>query len=288
MPAWNELDCRPGVTPPHLGEIPVWDARKREAHVDAALSELEAALGHRFAQPDTLVRALTHRSLANERANEMARERAGANDGENGGEAAADNERLEFLGDAVVGLVAAESLYRRYPDLTEGALTRLRGALVSRRHLAEVAETLELGNYLRLGRGEERSGGRAKLALLANTMEAVIGAIYLDAGLDAARLLIESHVIEPSALMLRQQLQTGEGIGDFKSALQELLQARKQGQPAYRTTGETGPDHRKRFFVEVRVGGESLAEGSGATRKTAEQDAARMALERLRSAGERG
>lgn len=241
----------------------------------AGVEQLEARLGHRFVSRDLLCQALTHRSLAYEQSG-------------SGDPAPEDNERLEFLGDAVVGLVTAESLYRRYPDLTEGALTRLRGALVSRRHLAEVAETLELGNYLRLGRGEERSGGRAKLALLANTMEAVIGAIYLDAGLDAARLLIENRVIEPSALTLRQQLQTGEGIGDFKSALQELLQARKQGQPAYRTTGETGPDHRKRFFVEVRAGGESLAEGSGATRKTAEQDAARMALERLRSTGERG
>jgi ribonuclease-3 len=239
----------------------------------AGVEELEASLGYCFRSRDLLGQALTHRSLAYEQSG-------------SGDPVLEDNERLEFLGDAVVGLVAAESLYRRYPDLSEGALTRLRGALVSRRHLAEVAETLDLGNYLRLGRGEERSGGRAKLALLANTMEAVIGAIYLDAGLDAARHLIETRVIEPSALLLRQQLQTGEGIGDFKSALQELLQSRKQGQPEYRTTGETGPDHRKRFFVEVRVGGESLAHGSGGTRKTAEQDAARMALERLRNAGE--
>jgi ribonuclease-3 len=117
-------------------------------------------------------------------------------------------------------------------------------------------------------------------------MEAVIGALYLDGGIDAARRLIEARVLAPNVALLRQQLQAGEGIGDFKSALQELLQARKQGQPEYRTTAETGPDHRKRFFVEARAGGEALAEGSGPTRKVAEQDAARQAIERLRSAGE--
>jgi len=157
---------------------------------------------------------------------------------------------------------------------------------VSRKHLADVAEKLELGKYLRLGRGEERSGGRTKRALLANTMEAVIGALYLDAGIDPVQRLIEAHVLAPSAEKLRKDLLAGEGIGDFKSALQELLQARKQGQPEYRTTAETGPDHRKRFFVEARAGGEALAEGSGPTRKVAEQDAARQAIERLRSAGE--
>jgi ribonuclease-3 len=236
-------------------------------------ADLETALEHRFANKELLVQALTHRSLAYEQsgAGEVPRE---------------DNERLEFLGDAVVGMVAAESLYQRFPDLPEGALTRLRGALVSRRHLAEVGETLELGKHLRLGRGEERSGGREKRALLANAMEAVIGALYLDGGIDAARRLIEARVLAPNVALLRQQLQAGEGIGDFKSALQELLQARKQGQPEYRTTAETGPDHRKRFFVEARAGGEALAEGSGPTRKVAEQDAARQAIERLRSAGE--
>ncbi len=241
------------------------------------LSELETVLEHRFVRRPLLQQALTHRSYVcehggHERAvGELPRE---------------DNERLEFLGDAVVGLVAAESLFRRYPELTEGALTRLRGALVSRLHLAEVAEKLELGKYLRLGRGEERSGGRAKTALLANAMEAVIGALYTDAGLGPAERLIEVRVIEPSVATLRQQMLTSKGMGDYKSALQELLQARRQGQPEYRTTAETGPDHRKRFFVEARAGGEALAEGSGPTRKTAEQDAARRAMERLRSAGE--
>jgi ribonuclease III len=239
----------------------------------ADLGELEATIGHPFIRQDLLQQALTHRSFVAEHST-------------HGSEiAAGDNERLEYLGDAVVGLVTAESLFRLYPELPEGALTRLRGALVSRRHLAEVARAIELGRYLRLGRGEDRSGGRAKTALLANAMEAVIGAVYLDAGLDGVRRLIETRVIAPTVALLREQLTAGAGVGDFKSALQELLQARKQGQPEYRTTAETGPDHRKRFYVEARAGGETLAEGSGPTRKIAEQDAARRAMERLRSEG---
>ncbi|HTV16203.1 MAG TPA: ribonuclease III [Acidobacteriaceae bacterium] len=238
-----------------------------------ALDELEATLGRPFTLKDLLQQALTHRSFVVEHSAHGSAPLTG------------DNERLEYLGDAVVGLIAAESLFRQYPDLPEGALTRLRGALVSRRHLAEVARGLELGKYLRLGRGEERSGGRAKTALLANAMEAVMGALYLDAGLEAVRELIETRVIAPTVGALREQLSTDSGVGDFKSALQELLQARRQGQPAYRTTAETGPDHRKRFFVEVRAGGEALAEGSGPTRKIAEQDAARRAMERLRLEG---
>lgn len=243
------------------------------ATLKPGLEELEATLGQPFIRRELLQQALTHRSFV-------------AEHGAHGSETlAGDNERLEYLGDAVVGLVTADSLYRLYPELPEGALTRLRGALVSRRHLAEVAQELELGKHLRLGRGEDRSGGRAKTALLANAMEATIGAVYLDAGLEAARKLIDSRVISPTVTSLREQLTTGTGVGDFKSALQELLQARREGQPVYRTTAETGPDHRKRFFVEVRAGGEALAEGSGPTRKIAEQDAARRAMERLRLDG---
>jgi len=249
---------------------------------DSDIAELEAALQHRFADREILVRALTHSSIAHERAS-MARERDAANAQQD--PQREDNERLEFLGDAVVGMVAAEAVYRRYPDLPEGALTRLRGALVSRRHLAEVAQGLDLGRYLLLGRGEERSGGRTKTALLANTMESVIGALYLDAGLEAARGLIEQRVIMPAVAALHAQLATSGGMGDFKSALQELLQSRRQGQPVYKTTGESGPDHRKKFFVEVRAGGDLLAEGDGRTRKHAEQDAARRAIEKLAAAG---
>jgi ribonuclease-3 len=244
---------------PPSGESPAADA--------GAVEQLEAILQHHFAHPELLQRSLTHSSLAHERDSaESQRE---------------DNETLEFLGDAIVGMVAAEFVFRQYPELSEGSLTRLRGALVSRKHLAEVAEGLNLGKYLLLGRGEERSGGRMKTALLANAMEAVIGAVYLDAGLQAAQRLIEARAIAPSVAALREQLTADAGMGDFKSALQELLQAGKQGQPEYRTTGETGPDHRKRFLVEVRVAGNALAEGEGSTRKHAEQDAARRAIEKL-------
>jgi ribonuclease-3 len=233
----------------------------------SAIDALETLLNHRFSHRELLRRAITHSSLAHER---------GALEPQ-----CEDNETLEFLGDAVVGMVAAEHVFRLYPELSEGDLTRLRGALVSRRHLAEVAAGLDLGRFLLLGRGEERSGGRTKTALLANAMEAIIGALYLDAGLEAARALIDAHVVAPVVTVLREQLTARGGMGDFKSVLQELLQAQKQGQPDYRITAETGPDHRKRFFVEVRVAGAVLAEGEGRTRKHAEQDAARRAIDKL-------
>jgi ribonuclease-3 len=241
-----------------------------ETAVPASLGELEARLGHSFANRTLLEQALTHRSLTREGTQESGVEPRRE-----------DNERLEFLGDAVVGLAAAESLYLRYSELAEGDLTRLRGTLVSRRHLGQVAMQLELGKYLLLGRSEERSGGRAKNALLANAMEAVLGALFLDAGMDAARRVVDEHVIGPSVAELREQLLAGAGIGDFKSGLQELLQARKLGQPEYRTTAESGPDHSKQFFVEARCGDRVLAIGAGRNRKLAEQEAARRALEML-------
>jgi ribonuclease-3 len=243
--------------------------------VPARLEELESRLGHRFANRKLLNQALMHRSLTRE-----------STPGGGAGAEAEDNERLEFLGDAVVGLAAAGSLYLRYPELSEGDLTRLRGALVSRRHLGQVALQMDLGRYLLLGRSEENSGGRSKPALLANAMEAVLGALFLDAGLEAARRAVDRLVIDPSAEALRRQLVSGAGIGDYKSGLQELLQARRRGQPEYRTTAESGPDHCKQFFVEVRCHGEVLATGTGRNRKLAEQDAARQALDTLGETGE--
>jgi ribonuclease-3 len=235
--------------------------------------ELETALGHRFENKELLIQALTHGSLGHEK--------------DPSGEAPrVDNERLEFLGDAVVGMMVAESLYSRFPHLAEGALTRMRATLVSRKHLAEVGAALELGKHLRMGFLEERSGGREKRALLANGLEAVIGALYLDAGIEAARMLIEARILAPHVERLHRQLQAGEGIGDFKSELQKFLQARKQGEPEYRTKAETGPPHQKQFFVEALSGEEVLAEGSGLSRKAAQQDAARRAMEKLRGAGE--
>jgi ribonuclease III len=253
----------------------------------SGVPELETLLGHRFAQPELLKRALTHRSLAYEQ------RLAGAETGEaaasnviDSSDPSSDNEQLEFLGDAVVGLLVAEELCRRYPDLNEGSLTRLRAELVSRRYLGSVAARLNLGGYLLLGRGEERSGGRHKNALLANGIEAVIGALYLDAGIEAARTFVVREVIDPVAAGLRDKMLGGSSIGDHKSALQEILQSQKQGQPEYSVKAESGPDHRKRFLVEVSIAGNGpgskpLARGVGSTKKKAEQEAARRAIIKL-------
>lgn len=261
--------------------------------MEQRIEPLETAIDYRFSRPELLRLALTHRSSVHEGRTHEGRQHDGLLrpeplPPEPSREAAQprqitreDNETLEFLGDAVVGLVTAEVLFRRYPELSEGSLTRLRGALVSRRHLATVAEAIGLGSFLRLGRGEERSGGRAKTALLANAMEAVVAAIYLDGGLEPARRLIEARVVAPSVADLRARLTAADAMGDFKSALQEILQARHQGQPEYRKIRETGPDHRKHFEVEVLAGGQVLGAGEGPTRKYAEQDAARKALARL-------
>jgi ribonuclease-3 len=242
--------------------------------------EVESLLQHTFAQPELLTRALTHRSLAYEK--KLAEsELPGAPD-----DPKADNEQLEFLGDAVVGFLVAEELCRRYPELHEGELTRLRAELVSRKHLGQVAARLNLGAYMLLGKGEERSGGRKKSALLANCIEAVMAALYLDGGIKTARSFVLREIVEPAAPSLRDQLRGGQAIGDYKSALQELLQARKQGQPDYAVKAENGPDHRKRFLVEVfaregGVRGKPLARGVGTTIKKAEQEAARRAIARL-------
>ncbi len=250
-----------------------------------ALQILERALGHKFAQEHLLVQALTHSSLAHEFQLAEA--------GEPGQTPPEDNEQMEFLGDAVIGLLVAEFLFKRFPELSEGELTRLRAALVSRKYLGQVGARLKLGKYLRLGKGEERSGGRKKSALLANCIEAVIAALYLDAGLAATRTFVEREIITPSVMELKTELLEGRSIGDHKSALQEYLQAQKGSQPVYVVKGESGPDHRKRFTVEVRLPengahGKALARGTGTTKKKAEQEAARRALEKLSAAASHG
>jgi len=248
--------------------------------VETDLTELEAALGHRFGSPELLLRALTHRSLAHELEQADGAIRA----------AAEDNERLEFLGDAVLGLVVAEALFAAYPEWREGELTRMRSGLVSRQHMAQVAEAVGLGKHLRLSRGEERSGLRRKSTVLSNTMEAVMGALFLDAGLEPVRAFVRTQVMGKMAERLALELRSGEALGNYKSALQERLQAARAGTPVYRVKSESGPDHHKRFLVEVRFKGEPgqpgkpLARGMGHTKKHAEQDAARRALERLSNA----
>lgn len=246
-----------------------------------SLAELEAALGHGFARPELLVRALTHRSLANQRAQEKPEKQEGP---------AGDNERLEFLGDAVLGLVVGEALFLLHPEWTEGELTRVRAQLVSRQHMAEVAMEIGLGDHLRLSRGEDRSGLRSKSTVLSNTMEAVIGALFLDGGLEPARAVARRYVMGEVVEHLAEELRSGAALGNYKSALQEHLQAARAGTPVYKIKSESGPDHRKRFLVEVRLKpasgepGKALARGTGSTKKHAEQDAARRALARLSAA----
>jgi ribonuclease III len=208
--------------------------------LEAALAELETALGYGFAHPELLVRALTHRSLANERALE---------EGGSGEKAEGDNERLEFLGDAVLGLVVGEALFLLHPEWSEGELTRARAHLVSRQHMAEVAAQIGLGSHLRLSRGEDRSGLRRKSTVLSNTMEAVIGALFLDGGLEAVRAFTQRYVIGDAVEQLAKELKSGAALGNYKSALQERLQASRAGTPVYRVKSESGPDHHKRFLV---------------------------------------
>jgi ribonuclease-3 len=241
-----------------------------------------------------LVCALTHRSLAHELALAEGSIHA-ADDIQAAGDVRPagreDNERLEYLGDAVLGLVVAEALYAAHPEWNEGELTRIRSGLVSRQRMAQVAETVGLSKHLRLSRGEERSGLRLKSTVLSNTMEAVMGALYLDGGLEPVRAFVRGQVMGEAADRLALELRSGAALGNYKSALQERLQAAHAGAPYYRIKNESGPDHRKVFVVEVRVKGAAgergkpLARGMGSTIKFAEQDAARRALDRLEAAG---
>jgi len=252
--------------------------RSEPAETVGVVSPPDQLLGHRFRNPALLGWALTHRSLSYERDPEQSSKPSG------------DNEQLEFVGDAVLGLVVAEALFRRFPGSREGELTRLRASLISRKHLAAVAARIHLGGLLRLGRGEEQSGGRQKPALLSNALEAVIAALYLDGGLEVARSFIDRVVITPSLpdleLALTSDSKLTGAIGDHKSALQEYMQASGAGQPLYVLTAQSGPDHRKTFRVQVRLeapGGAShtIAEAEATSKKQAQQQAARIALEHL-------
>jgi len=259
-----------------------------EASVETTLADLESVLGYTFTSRALLVRSLTHRSLANEKAMEERTPDSRAVEGSQQVEARLDdNERLEFLGDAVLGLVVAEGLFHDHPEWHEGELTRVRAQLVSRNHMAEVARDIGLGSYLRLSKGEERGGLRSKSTVLSNSMEAVLGAMLLDGGLEPVRRFARQYVMGAVVEYLAAELRSGAALGNFKSALQEYLQAERAGTPVYRLKSESGPDHRKRFMVEVRLRpseqepGKPLARGIGSTKKLAEQDAARLALVRL-------
>ncbi len=234
------------------------------------LDNLEEAVGHQFANHALLEQALTHSSFARESA-----------------EPAADNEQLEFLGDAVLQLVASQELFQRFPAYREGELSKLRAHLVNANHLLHCAHRLQLGSYLRLGRGEEKTGGRHKAALLADAVEALLAALYLDGGLFVARSFVLSHILEPEL----ERLSTTQGevlVADHKSRLQELLCASGRPEPRYEMVTEDGPAHRKNFTMQVIVLNSGNQEefataGSGNTKKAASQAAAKKALERLQS-----
>ena len=230
-------------------------------------------MGYEFPHPELLYQALTHSSHAREM--ETVRDAARVR----------DNEQLEFLGDAVLGLVTTEELFNRFPDFSEGELSKLRAHLVSEKHLIRVAQQLELGRYLHLGRGEEKSGGRNKTALLVDALEAVLGAMYLDGGLEVARQFVLRHVVSPE---LERIQSGGMPVTDYKSALQEKLQAVGRPQPAYVLVKEQGPEHNKTFTVEARLHAldeqgktDFIGRAEGTTKKNAEQDAARQVLEYL-------
>src|SRR5437867_5126717 len=230
-----------------------------------ALTELEFELAYKFKNADLLGQALTHSSHANEKST-----------------GPGDNEQLEFLGDAVLGFLVSDFLFRAHPSLTEGQLSKLKGFFVSSANLVKYAERVHLGDYLQLGKGEEKTGGRTKQALLVDGLEAILGAIYLDGGIDEARRVM-LRFFEPQ---IEEVEESERQLTDFKTELQEQLQARHLGPAEYSLASEEGPDHQKLFTVEVIIDGEPAARGVGLTKKAAEQAAARQALGRVWAAQE--
>jgi ribonuclease III len=218
-------------------------------------------LGVSFRQDSRLEQAFVHPSYLNE----------------NPLFAQPSNERLEFLGDAILNFIVTENLYREFPDLPEGALTEIRASLVCRDTLAELAASLKLGNWLLLGQGEEANGGRSKPSNLANTMEALIGALYLEQGLVQAKRFVLRQ-LKPQL----EKVKAGKITPNYKALLQELIQGQKRPAPVYHLVESTGPDHNKQFITEILVEGEALGRGEGRTKKAAESQAAKAAWEKLR------
>ncbi|MBR3972386.1 MAG: ribonuclease III [Oscillospiraceae bacterium] len=222
------------------------------------MKDLEAAIGYRFKNITLLQNALTHSSYANERWHNSLM----------------SNERLEFLGDSILGMVVAEYLYKSFPDRPEGELTRMRADMVCEKTLAAVAARIDLGRHLLLGNGEEQGGGRSRDSILADAVESVIAASFLDGGMEAARSFIEKFIlVEVPVTRLHN--------ADYKTALQELVQQHKNQVLSYTLIGESGPDHDKRFEVEVKLNGKVVGIGSGSSKKRAEQMSARAAMEAL-------
>ncbi|MGA2136768.1 MAG: ribonuclease III [Bryobacteraceae bacterium] len=237
----------------------------------ADLEALESAAGYRFTNRELLCRALTHSSHVHEQTLPP------------GSVALRDNEQLEFLGDSVLGFLVSEGLVRLHPEAAEGRLSKLKANLVSAAWLYQAAVRLELGEYLHLGRGEEMSGGRTKKTLLVDALEALIAAIYLDGGMDAARSFVSRCVAPPeSADAQHPDTPLSQELTDYKSALQEFAQARRLPPPRYVIVRERGPEHAKTFTVEARVGRE-CGQAEGHTKKSAAQKAAQVVYERLRT-----
>ena len=222
------------------------------------INELETAIGYRFKNISLLQNALTHSSYANERWHNSLK----------------SNERLEFLGDSILGMVVAEYLYKTFPDRPEGELTRMRADMVCERTLATIASRIGLGEHLLLGNGEEQGGGRSRDSILADAVESVIAASFLDGGMGAARAFIEKFVLVEVPVKKMHN-------ADYKTALQELVQQKKNQTLSYRLVGESGPDHDKHFDVEVSLNGQVIGIGSGSSKKRAEQMAAKAALEKM-------
>ena len=222
------------------------------------IKDLEAAIGYKFRDISLLQNALAHSSYANERWHNSLM----------------SNERLEFLGDSILGMVVAEYLYRSFPDRPEGELTRMRADMVCEKTLAAVAGRIDLGRHLLLGNGEEQGGGRTRNSILADAVESVIAASFLDGGMEAARQFIEKFILVEVPVKKLHNV-------DYKTGLQELVQQKKNQVLSYTLVGESGPDHDKRFDVEVRLNGKVVGVGSGSSKKRAEQDAARTAMEAL-------
>ena len=233
----------------------------------AELAAFEEKIGYEFQNKQLLLRALTHRSRAFEGS-------AGSAERE------PDNEQLEFLGDSILGFLVSEMLVGRYPSFGEGRLSKLKAWLVSANHLHQTAKRLDLGSFLRLGRGEELSGGRAKRALLADAVEAVIAAMYLDGGLEAVRRFARQHIVADFELAGKE---ADLLVVDYKSALQEAVQSLGLPEPRYSIAGESGPEHQKMFTVEARVGQIATGRAEGPSKKAAGQRAAQLALEQLRA-----
>ncbi|NQT25247.1 ribonuclease III [candidate division KSB1 bacterium] len=233
-----------------------WRMDKRRESVE--LDSLYRTIGYRFENRDLLEQAMTHRSSLLYRGRWMS------------------NERLEFLGDSVLGFLVTDELYKKFPEGNEGDLTKAKSILVSREALAQQARKIDLGQYLILGRGEERSGGRTRRSILSNAYEALIGAMYLDGGVDVVRRLIRRDLCQKLDRLVANRFHH-----NYKSWLLEFMQARGEKSPIYRVMEETGPDHNKQFTVQVIAGKEVMGQGTGLSKKRAEKAAAREAIKKL-------